>query len=92
MTAIAAFVTAATPALALLPSAIPMFITSLGQYGLIIAWFIVAGFAYGINESVNYSYRRLQQKTETELVKSGKLDKLIEEKVNNSLEKSNNTN
>lgn len=88
-TAVAAFVGAITPALALFPAASATFSAALGNYGLILAWIITAFSAYGINESINYTYKRIHENAETKLVESGKLDSIIEEKVKNSLEKSN---
>jgi hypothetical protein len=88
-TAISAFVGAITPALIIFPQASATFASTFGQYGLVLSWIITVGWAYGLNEGINYTYKRIHKNAETELVKSGKLDSIIEEKVKNSLEKSN---
>jgi hypothetical protein len=85
-TAIGAFVGAVTPALALFPAASATFTTALGNYGLILAWIITAFSAYGINEGINYTYRRMEHKAEEKAVQNlretiPELDKLITEKM-----------
>ena len=85
-TAVAAFVGAITPALALFPAASATFSAALGNYGLILAWIITAFSAYGINEGINYTYRRMEHKAEAKAVQNlreqiPELDKLITEKM-----------
>jgi hypothetical protein len=86
-TAVAAFVAAITPALALFPAASATFATALGNYGMILAWIITAFSAYGINESINYTYRRVEQKAEQRALSS--IDRKIEERVKAVLEEKN---
>lgn len=95
-TAVAAFVGAITPALALFPAASATFSAALGNYGLILAWIITAFSAYGINEGINYTYRRMEHKAEEKVVKDLKeqfpeINKLMEQKVKELAEEIRNT-
>ena len=81
-----AFVGSIIPALGLMAPATETFMAAAGNYGLIGGWVITAFMAYGINEGVNYTYKRLEGKVENNIMKSGKLDKLIEEKVEEKLQ------
>lgn len=85
-TGIAAFVAAIIPAMAFMPTATTVFAANAGTYGILGGWVITAFMAYGINEGVNYTYKRLEGKTEENIMKSGKLDKIIEEKVEKKLQ------
>ena len=63
-----------------------MFANTFGNYGLAISWLITAGWAYGLNEGINYSYRRLEHRAEDKAVQNlreqiPELDKLITEKM-----------
>ena len=85
-TAVAAFVGAITPALAVFPQASAIFASSFGNYGLALSWIITVGWAYGLNEGLNYSYRRLEHRAEDKAVANlreqiPELDKLITEKM-----------
>lgn len=85
-TAIAAFVGAITPALAVFPQASAMFASTFGNYGLALSWIITVGWAYGLNESINYTYRRMEHRAEAKAVQNlreqiPELDKLITEKM-----------
>jgi hypothetical protein len=82
-TAVAAFVGAITPALALFPAASATFTTALGNYGLILAWIITAFSAYGINEGINYTYRRMEHTAEKRAISN--IDRKIEESVKSVL-------
>ena len=55
-------------------------------YGLIIAWIMTAAWAYALNNGVNGIVTKLEQRGENNLVKSGRLDALIERKVEERLE------
>lgn len=83
-TAIGAFVGAITPALALFPSASAAFTTALGNYGLILAWIITAFSAYGINEAVNYTYKRMEHSAEKRAISN--IDRKVEEAVKSALD------
>lgn len=85
-TAIAAFVGAITPALAVFPQASAMFASTFGNYGLALSWIITVGWAYGLNESINYTYRRMEHRAEDKAIQNlreqiPELDKLITEKM-----------
>ena len=85
-TAITAFVGAITPALAVFPQASAMFASTFGNYGLALSWIITVGWAYGLNEGLNYTYRRMEHRAEEKAVANlreqiPELDKLITEKM-----------
>ena len=85
-TAIAAFVGAIAPALGVFPAASAMFATSVGSYGVAFAWIITVGWAYGVNEGINYTYRRVEKHAETKVVSDlskqfPEINKLMEQKV-----------
>lgn len=85
-TAIAAFIGAITPALAVFPAASSIFATSVGNYGIAFAWIITVGWTYGINEGINYTYKRIEGRAEKKAIKNlreeyPELDKLITEKM-----------
>lgn len=85
-TAITAFVGALAPALAIFPQASAMFASTFGNYGLGISWIIVVGWSYGLNEGLNYTYRRMEHRAEEKAVQNlretiPELDKLITEKM-----------
>ena len=85
-TAVAAFVGAITPALAIFPQASSIFAGSFGNYGLALSWIITMGWAYGLNEAVNYTYRRVEHKAEAKAILNlreeiPELDRLITEKM-----------
>lgn len=95
-TAIAAFVGAITPALAVFPQASAMFASTFGNYGLALSWIITVGWAYGLNESINYTYRRMEHRAEAKVVKDLKeqfpeINKLMEQKVKELAEEIRNT-
>lgn len=83
-TAIGAIVAAGLPALYLMPEASALFTEQVGQYGIILAWAITAGWAYGINEGLNYSWGRV--KGNADKLALQKLDGIVEQKVNEKLE------
>ena|SRR5690349_6109290 len=68
-TAIAAFIGAITPALAVFPAASAIFATSVGSYGIMFAWIITVGWAYGVNEGINYTYKRVEKHAEAKIQK-----------------------
>jgi hypothetical protein len=85
-TAIAAFIGAITPALAIFPAASSIFATSGGSYGIAFAWIITVGWAYGVNEGINYTYKRVEGRAEKKAILNlreeyPELDKLITEKM-----------
>jgi len=51
------------------------------SYGIIVAWIMTAAWAYALNNGVNGIVTKLEQRGETNVVRSGKLDAIIEEKV-----------
>ena len=80
-TAIASFIAALTVSIPLMNAGAEVLNTNIPTYGLIIAWFITAGWAYALNNGVNGIVTKLEQKGANNLVKSGKLDLIIEQKV-----------
>ena len=88
-TGIAALVASMIPAMAFMPTATQIFADNAGSYGIIGGWLITAFMAYGINEGVNYTYKRLEGKVETNVVTSGKLDKIIDQKVEEKIQLKN---
>lgn len=56
-----------------------------GVYGLAIAWFLTAGWAYATNDGTNGIIKLVEGRAVTTAVKSGKLDGVIETRVNQIL-------
>jgi hypothetical protein len=80
-TAVASFIAALTISVPLMNAGTEVLNANIPTYGLIMAWFITAGWAYALNNGVNGIVTKLEQKGVNNLVKSGKLDLIIEEKV-----------
>lgn len=88
-TAVAAFIGALVVAIPLLNAGIEVLNENIPTYGLIFAWFITAGWAYALNNGVNGVVSKIYNGAETRLLKSGKLDSIIEQKISQKLD--NNT-
>lgn len=84
-TAVYAFVGALVIAIPLLNAGTEVLNANIPTYGLIIAWVITAGWAYALNNGVNGVVSKIYNGAESRLIKSGKLDQLIEQKVNERL-------
>jgi hypothetical protein len=85
-TAIAAFVGAGLPALALMPAATATFESFAGSYGLIGGFMITMFLVYGGNHFANYVLKRVEHTTETKLIESERFNKIIESKVEAKVE------
>lgn len=85
-TAISAFVGALIVAIPLLNAGGEVLNQNIPTYGLIIAWFVTAGWAYALNNGINGVVTKVYNGAESRLVKSGRLDQIIEDKVNARLE------
>ena len=84
-TAVASFIGALVVAIPLLNAGSEVLNENIPTYGLILAWFITAGWAYALNNGTNGIVTKIYNGAESRLVKSGKLDQLIEQKVNEKL-------
>lgn len=84
-TAVSAFVGALVVAIPLLNTGTEVLNAKIPTYGLIIAWVITAGWAYALNNGVNGVVSKIYNGAESRLIKSGRLDQLIEQKVNEKL-------
>lgn len=80
-TAVSAFVGALVVAIPLLNAGTEVLNANIPTYGLIIAWVITAGWAYALNNGVNGVVSKIYNGAESRLIKSGRLDQLIEQKV-----------
>jgi hypothetical protein len=84
-TAIAAFVGAGLPAIALMGPATAFFESYAGAYGLVGGFLITMIMAYGGNHLANFTLSRIEKHTEKdviqEVVVQGKLNPAIEQKV-----------
>lgn len=52
-----------------------------GVYGLVLAWFLTAGWAYSVNDGANGIIKLLENNAINKAVVSGKLDKAIEQRM-----------
>ena len=84
-TAISAFVGALIVAIPLLNAGSEVLNENIPTYGLVIAWFVTAGWAYALNNGINGVVTKVYSGAENRLIKSGKLDSLIEQKVEQRL-------
>jgi len=89
-TAVSAFVGALVVAIPLLNAGTEVLNANIPTYGLIIAWVITAGWAYALNNGVNGVVSKIYNGAESRLIKSGRLDQLIEQKVAEKLAENNN--
>lgn len=80
-TAVAASIGALTVSIPLLNAGAEVLSNNIPTYGLIIAWFITAGWSYALNNGINGVVTKLEKNGENNLIKSGRLDKLIDERV-----------
>jgi hypothetical protein len=80
-TAVATLIGSISIAIPLLGASSQVLQTNIPTYGLIFAWFVTAAWAYALNNGVNGIVTKLLQKGGENLLKSGKIDRLIAEKV-----------
>lgn len=80
-TAISAFVGALIVAIPLLNAGSEVLNANIPIYGLIIAWFVTAGWAYALNNGINGVVTKVYSGAENRLIKSGRLDALIDERI-----------
>ena len=84
-TAVAAFIGALTVSIPLLNASTEILNANIPTYGLIIAWIVTAAWAYALNNGTNGIVLKLEQKGAENLLKSNKIDRIIEEKVEQKL-------
>lgn len=68
-------------AIPLLSTATEMINQWAGTAGLLIAWIVTAGWAFFVNDSTNGIIKTIEGKAVTRAVKSGKLDKIIAQRM-----------
>lgn len=87
-TAIASFIGALVVAIPLLNAGAEVLNENIPIYGLVIAWFITAGWSYALNNGVNGIVTKLEQRGENRLLKSDRIqtmiNKAVDERVNNN--------
>lgn len=88
-TAVASFIGAVMISIPLLNAGAEVLNANIPTYGLIIAWFVTAGWAYALNNGVNGVVTKIYNGAETRLIKSGKLDAYIEQQVQQKLAQAN---
>jgi len=86
-TAIFAFVAAGMPAMALMPSATATFNAMAPMWGSVFAWAFTAGIIYSANAGINAAVSGFEKQTVNKAMSSGKLDPIIEKKVQEVLVK-----
>lgn len=80
-TAVTAFVLAGLPAMALMPSATATFNSMIPQWGAVFSWVFTALIIYSANAGINAAFKTVEEKTLTTAVKSGRIDRIIEQRM-----------
>lgn len=80
-TALAAFVAAGLPSMALMPSATATFNSMLPQWGALFSWIFTALIMYSANAGINAAYKMVGENEVANFVKKGKLDTAITQRL-----------
>lgn len=89
-TAISAFIGALIIAIPLLNAGSEVLNANIPVYGLIIAWFMTAGWAYALNNGVNGIITKLEQRGENRVLQSDRLQSMIDSAVEKKVSQNNN--
>lgn len=81
-TAVMAFIAAGLPAMAFMPAATATFNSFVPQWGIAFAWAFTAMGIYTANAAINAAVTGFQKQTIETAVSSGKLDKIIAQRMN----------
>lgn len=80
-TALTAFILAGLPAMSLMPSATATFNSFVGQWGIVFAWIFTALGIYSANAGINALAKSFEERSVTQFVQSGKMDKVIQRRL-----------